>query len=153
LSVFEIYSKVILQLSRSHQAFFRQFSGSNQAVIKQSSGSHQAVIRQSSDQSSDSHLAIFGQLSGSHQLVVRQSPASCQTGVRQAPPREETGSLQVANTSKYATQSLRSKSLHETQNPALADWSIIISKIILIQYQYLEKKQVFVFSISIYLKY
>jgi hypothetical protein len=36
------------------------------------------------------------------------------------PPREETASLQVANTSKYATQSLRSKSLHETQNPALA---------------------------------
>ena len=32
-------------------------------------------------------------------------------------PQEETGSLQVANTSKYAT-----KSLHETQNPALADW-------------------------------
>ncbi len=38
-----------------------------------------------------------------------------------SPPREETGSLQVANTSKYATQSLRSKSLHETQNPALVD--------------------------------
>ena len=41
-----------------------------------------------------------------------------------SPPREETGSLQVANTSKYATQSLRSKSLHETQNLALADWFV-----------------------------
>ena len=37
------------------------------------------------------------------------------------PPREETSSLQVVNTSKYVTQSLRSKSLHETQNPALVD--------------------------------
>ena len=41
-------------------------------------------------------------------------------------PREETGGLQVANTSKYATQSLRSKSLHETQNPALADCRVIL---------------------------
>jgi hypothetical protein len=41
-------------------------------------------------------------------------------------PREETGGLQVANTSKYVTQSLRSKSLHETQNPALADCRVIL---------------------------
>ena len=42
----------------------------------------------------------------------------------------EIGSLQVTNTSKYATQSLQSKSLHETQNVALADrdlWNVWVS--------------------------
>ena len=40
--------------------------------------------------------------------------------------REETGSLQVANKSKYATQSLRSKSLHEIKIRALTDWDSLL---------------------------
>ena len=51
------------------------------------------------------------------------------------PPREDTGSLQVANTSKYATQSLWSKSLHGTQIQAFTDclFSSLLSDMLILE--------------------
>ena len=65
-----------------------------------------------------SSLEFFLKSSSPFRVAAAQCQKICPLGIYLP---SETGSLQVANTSKYATKSLRSKPLHETQIQALAD--------------------------------